>query len=154
MVVLLLLAILYSVMDSGIKKVSSIPAVFEGQEIKYEYIYGMTFIKGEQVVNYPITHDDQALYVLNGAGDDIKKFYIDKDAGELVIRKNIVSPKQRNKAYFQVVKVPKSQYEDIVFYGKVKLRIQYMYLDRQSTLLEYDFNSKETNVVSHTVVGK
>lgn len=88
----------------------------------------MTFIKGEQVVNCPITHDDQPLYVLNGAGDDFKRFYLEDDTGELVIRKNIVSPKQRNKPYFQIVRVPKSKYETIVCNDKVKIRILYMYL--------------------------
>ncbi len=114
----------------------------------------MTFIKGDQAVNCPITHDDQALYVLNGAGKDFTKFYLDNDTGELVICKNIVSPKQRNKPYFQIVKVPKRQYETIVCNDKVKVRILYMYMGRQSTLLEYDLNSRETSVVSHTFIGK
>lgn len=94
-------ALLYLTMHSRIQLVTSIPAVFQEQEIQYKYINGMTYIVAEQQhVNTPVVHDEEALYVLNGAGDDFKKFYIDDDAGELVIRKNIMLPKTRNKTYF------------------------------------------------------
>ena len=154
-VLLILLSILYVTMNSGIQLVTSIPTVFQGQKIQYEYKDGFTFIKGEQEhVNNPVNHDDQALYVLNGATDEFKKFYIDSVAGELVIRQNIMSPKVRNKPYFQVVKVTNGKYKDIVHDGKVKIRIQYMYLGEQSTLLEYDLKTRKTNLISYTLVGK
>ena len=121
-VLLILLSLLYVTMNSGIQLDTSIPTVFQGQKIQYEYKNGFTFIKGEQEhVNNPINHDDQALYVLNGATNEFKKFYIDSVAGELVIRQNIMSPKSRNKPYFQVVKVPNSEYKSIAHDEKVKL---------------------------------
>lgn len=154
-VVLILLSLLYVTMKSGIQLVTSIPTVFQGQKIQHEYKNGFTFIKSEQEhVNNPINHDDQALYVLNGATYEFKKFYIDSVAGELVIRQNIMSPKSRNKPYFQVVEVPNSKYKAIVHDGKVKVRIKYMYLGEQSTVLEYDLKTRETNLISHTLVGK
>ena len=155
MLILLLLLFLYLFINPGIQQVTSIPTVFQGQQIQYEYTNGMTFITGEQQhVNNPVIHDDQALYVLNGAAYEVKKFYIDSLAGELVIRKNIMSPKVRNKPYFQVVKVPNSKYRAIVHDGKVKVRIQYMYLGEQSTLLEYDLKTRKTSLISHTLIGK
>lgn len=154
-VLLILLSLLYVTMNSGIQLVTSIPTVFQGRKIQYEYKNGFTFIKGEQEhVNNPVIHDDRALYVLNGAANDFKKFYIDSVAGELVISQNIMSPKSRNKPYFQVVQVPNSEYKTIVHDDKVKVRIQYMYLNGQSTLLEYDLKTRKTNLISYTLVGK
>jgi len=154
-VVLILVSLLYINMNSGIKLVTSIPTVFQEQKVQYDYKNGMTFITSEQVhINNPIIHDDQALYVLNGAADEFKRFYIDSVAGELVIRQNIMSPKVRSKPYFQVVEVPSSKYKDIVHDEKVKVRIQYMYLGNQSTLLEYNLNTRKTNLIAYTLVGK
>jgi len=154
-VMLILVSLLYINMNSGIKLVTSIPTIFQEQKVQYEYKSGMTQIKGEQQNVYnSIIHDDQALYVLNGAGDDFKKFNIDSVAGELVIRQNIMSPKIRSKPYFQVVEVPNSKYKDIVHDGKVKVRIQYMYLGNQSTLLEYNLNTRKINLIAYTLVGK
>ena len=154
-VVLILLSLLYVTMNSGIQLVTTIPTVFQEQKIQYEYKNGFTFIKGEQEhVNNPVIHDDQALYVLNGATDEFKKFYIDSVAGELVIRQNIMSPKSRSKPYFQVVKVSNSDYETIIHDGKVKIRIQYMYLGEQSSLIEYNLKTRKTNLISYTLVGK
>ncbi len=150
-VVLILLSLLYVTMNTGIQLVTSIPVVFQGQQIQFEYRNGITFIKGGQGFYYPVIHDDKALYVLNGAGDDFTKFYIDSVAGELVIRQNIMFPKDREKPYFQVVKVPNSEYEAIVHDGKVKVRIQYMYFGEQSTLLEYDLKTRTTNLISCTL---
>jgi hypothetical protein len=152
---LVVLALLYKTLYSGIQLVTSIPTVFQGQNIQYKYENGFTFLKSEQEhVNNPITHDDEALYILNGATDEFKKFYVDSTAGELVVKQNIVSPKKRSGPYFQVVKVPTSKYKPVVHNGKVKVRIQYLYLGNQSTLLEYDLNSRKTNLISHTLVGK
>lgn len=154
-VVLILLSLLYVTMKSGIQLVTSIPTVFQGQKIQYEYKNGMTFIKGEQQhVDNPIIHDNQTLYVLNGAANEFKNFHIDSVSRELVIQENIMSPKSRNKPYFQVVKVPNSEYETIVHDDKIKVRIQYMYFDGQSTLLEYDLKTSKTNLISYTLVGK
>ena len=96
----------------------------------------------------------QALYVLNGAVNEFKRVYIDSVAEELVIRQNIMSPKVRDKPYFQVVEVPSSKYKTIVHDGKIKVRIQYMYLGNQSTLLEYNLNTRKTNLIAYTLVGK
>ena len=154
-VVLILVSLLYVTMNSGIQLVTSIPEVFQEQKIKYKYINGMTYISGEQQhVNNPVIHDAQALYVLNGAADEFKNYYIDSVAEELVIRQNIMSPKVRSKPYFQVVKVPNGKYTAIVHDGKVKVRVQYMYLGKQSTLLEYNLNTRKTNLISYTLVGK
>ena len=154
-VVLILVSLLYINMNSGIKLVTSIPTVFQEQKVQYDYKNGMTFTKSEQEnVNNPIIHDDQALYVLNGAANEFKRFYIDSAAEELVISQNIMSPKSRRKPFFQVVKVPNSDYKTIVHDGKVKVRIQYMYFGNQSTLLEYNLNTKKTNLIAYTLVGK
>ena len=152
---LILLSFIYVFLKPGIQLVTGIPSVFQEQKIQYDYKNGFTFIKGEQEhVNYPVIHDDQALYVLNGVANEFKKFYIDSVAGELVIRENIMSPKSRDKPYFQVVKVPNSDYKAIVHDGKVKVRIQYMYFNGQSTLLGYDLKTRKTSLISYTLVGK
>lgn len=151
----ILLGLLYLTIKPGIQEVASIPAVFQEQNIKYEFRNGYTFIEGEQEhVNNSITHDEEALYVLNGATDEFKKFYIDSDARELIIHQNIISPKKRSKPYFQLIKVPNSKYKAIVYDGKVKIRIMYMYFGEQSTLLEYDLGTRKTSLISHTLVGK
>lgn len=154
--IVLIFSAVYAIdLNPGIQLVSTIPAVFQEQKIQYEYNNGLTFIKAEQEhVNTPIIHDDQALYVLNGATDEFKNFHIDKAAQEIVIRQNIMSPKSRNKPYFQLLKVPSGDYKRIINGGKVRIRIQYMYLGDQSTLLEYDLNTKKTKLISYTLVGK
>lgn len=153
--VLIIISFLYVTMNSGIQLVTTIPTVFQDKKIQYEYKDGFTFIRGEQEhVNNPVIHDDQALYVLNGATNEFKKFYIDSVAGELVISQNIMSAKSRSKPYFQVVKVSNRDYETIIHDGKVKIRIQYMYLGEQSSLLEYDLKTRKTNLISYTLVGK
>lgn len=154
-IMLILVGLLYLTIKPGIQKVDSIPAVFQEQNIQYEYKNGFTFIKSEQKhINNPITNDEEALYVLNGATYEFKKYYIDNVAGELVISQNIMSPIARSKPYFQVLKVPNSKYKTIVHDGKVKVRIQYMYLGDQSTLLEYDLRTRKTSLISNTLVGK
>ncbi len=154
-IILILVGLLYLTIKPGIQKVAGIPVVFQEQNIQYEYKNGFTYIIDEQGhVNYPITHDEQGLYVLNGATEEFKKFYINNVAGELVISQNIISPISRSKPYFQMLKVPNSKYRTIVHDGKVKVRIKYMYLGEQSTLLEYDLKTRKTSLISNTLVGK
>ncbi|KGK91161.1 hypothetical protein DP73_04800 [Desulfosporosinus sp. HMP52] len=153
-IVFMLFSLVYLNINTGIQNVISIPPVFNEQKIQYQYENGMTVIHSEQGFDTAIIHDDKALYVLNGAGDDFKEYYIDKVAGELVIRKNIISPKFRDNPYFQVIKVPKSNYQDIVHDEKIVVRIQYMYLDDQLTLLEYDHKTKKTRLIAQKLVGK
>jgi hypothetical protein len=147
---------IYLIFPNGIELTTEIPEVFKGSNINYTYNNGMTFIvcsDGDTCV-YPIIHDKKALYILNGATEAFKQYYIDQDNRELVIVKNIVSPKIRNSVCFQLVTIPTAKYQSIVENHKISIRIKYAYLNGQSTFLEYNFQSKASTVISSTLIGK
>jgi hypothetical protein len=149
-----IVALSYYLPPSKIMLTSSIPTVFKNQSFQHKYINGMTFVTDHEQVTYPISDDDKYLYVLNGAGDDFRKYYLDKQNKKVVIRKNIVDPKIRDKEYYQVVIIPKEDLQPLIYDGKIIISIEYMYLAPQSTVLEYDFSSKQAKILSHSLIGK
>lgn len=130
------------------ERVTQIPPVFSGQEIGWITNNGITLLQTRQGASvYPVIHDDQALYVLSGNADKIKKYYIDKEKKEVVIIQDLVNPKKRGEGYFQLVTVPVKKYQPIINDGKVMVRIQFNYLDDESLYLVYDLQNKSTKLV-------
>ncbi len=152
----LLTAAIYLKIPNGIELYSEIPQVFSNQSIIYGFENGMTFIKHDDSdkIIFSIIHDEKALYVLNGAGDDFKKFYIDSENKEIVIVQDIMKPRIRDGVCFQLVTIPEKYYGSIIENGKVKIRIKYMYLGNQSSLLEYDLGTQITMLLFEHIVGK
>jgi len=147
--------VLYLIIPNGVELTNEIPEIFRDQNIQYVYKDGLTTIESnESRAAYSIIHNNEALYLLSGASDVIKNYYINQEKKELVIEQNIMSPKTRDGAYFQLVTVPTDKYQPIVDNQKLKIRIKYSYLNGQSTYLEYDLQSKITNVVETSLVGK
>ena len=139
----------------GVELTNEIPEIFSDQDIQYVYKDGLTAIESNDSRSaYPITHDTKAFYLLSGASNIIKSYYINQAKKELVIEQNIMSPKIRDSAYFQLVIVPTDKYQPIVENQKLKIRIKYLYLNDQSTYLEYDLQHKITQVVETSLVGK
>lgn len=149
-----LLVIIYFVKPNGIKMISTIPSEFQNQQFQHEFINGMTYIIQNAETVYPVIDDGMYLYVLNGAGKDFKSYSLDKDKKEIVIRQNIVNPSIRSEEMFQMVKISYNDIKPLIESNKIKVRISYMYLDQQSTLLEYDFNSKQSKMIAKNLVGK
>ncbi len=142
--------------STGIQLINQIPEIFisNNQNIDYVYKNGMTFLKEGDSPAYPIIHDNEQLYILNGAGYDFTKYYIDDFNQEIVIKKNIISPKIRDSIYFQLITIPNEEYIPIIKNQQLKIRVSYIGLNKQSLLLEYNVENKKTEIVSHTLVGK
>jgi len=147
--------VFYLIIPNEVKLTNEIPELFRDQNIKYVYKDGFTSIESKDGgASYPIIHNTKALYLLSGASDVIKGYYINQAKKELVIEQNIMSPETRDRAYFQLVTVPTDKYLPIVEDQKLKIRIKYLYLNDQSTYLEYDLQNKITRVVATSLVGK
>ena len=134
--------------------INTIPSVFQNQQFQHEFINGMTYITLNSETVYPVIDDGRYLYVLNGAGNDFKSYSLDKEKKEIVIRKNIVAAHIRGEEKFQIVKISYDDLKSLIESNKIKIRISYMYLDQQSMLLEYDFNSKQFKTIAKNLVGK
>ncbi|PKM77284.1 MAG: hypothetical protein CVU90_08235 [Firmicutes bacterium HGW-Firmicutes-15] len=147
--------VLYLITTNGVELTNEIPEIFRDENIQYVYKDGFTAIESNDSRSaYPIIHNAKALYLLSGASDVIKNYYINQEKKELIIEQNIMSPKIRNGAHFQLVTVPTNKYQPIVENQKLKIRVKYLYLNGQSTYLEYDFQNKTTKVVETSLVGK
>lgn len=138
----------------GIKLTETIPVVFKDKKIAAKFINGMTYVYENGEIAYPVTHDNEALYILNGAGKDFTKYKIEKEANEVIIWQNLCSAVTRSKNYYQVVTVPKQNYESLIQKGKIKIRINYLYLGGQYTLIEYDTVNKTSKVIDQRIIGK
>lgn len=139
---------------TGIKLTDTVPTVFEGKTFTTEFVYGMTYIYDNGKATYPMVHDNKALYILNGAGNDFKKYEIHTKLNEIVIWQNLASAIQRNKKYFQVVAIPNRKIQSVIQKGKIMVRINYIFLGRQYTLVEYDLAKRQSKVVKTCIVGK
>ncbi len=135
------------------ERTTEIPAVFKDQQIGWITNNGITLLQTRQGASvYPIIHDDQALYILSGNADNIKKYYIDKEKRELVIVQDLINPKARAEGYFQLVTVPADRYQAIINDGKLVVRIQFNYLDKQSLYLVYDLQNQQTQMANASLL--
>ncbi len=145
----------YIFTPNGIELTNDMPDVFKDQNIQYIYKDGVTTIESNNSRSaYPIIHNTEALFLLSGASDEIKNYYIDREKNELVVEQDLLSPKTGDGAYFQLVTVPTDKYQPIVNNQKLKIRIKYLYLNGQSTYLEYDLQNNETKIIEKSLVGK
>lgn len=146
---------IYKLTPNEVELVNRIPDIFKNQNIQYIYKDGVTAIESNNNRSaYPITHNTEALFLLSGASDKIRNYYIDQGKNELVVEQDILSPQTRNGAYFQLVTVPTGKYQPIVNNQKIKIRIKYLYLNGQSIYLEYDLQNNETKIIENSLVGK
>lgn len=129
-------------------KVSQVPDVFRDQGIGWITKDGITLLQTRQGASvYPVIHDQQALYILSGNADRIKKYRIDRKRQEIVVEQEQGNPRDRGEACFQVVKVPAAKYGGIVRDGTVTVRMQFNYLDNQSIHILYDLAAKTSKLV-------
>lgn len=141
-VVVVISYILYA--RSEIQLISDIPTVFNKSQFVNSYKDGGTFLMIDNKEITPIAHDEQNLYILNGAGDDLlmysifKSYYIDAKKKEIVIYKNIVNFKPRQKPCYQLLKIPKKKYSGIIVNNKINVRIKFAFLNGQFELMEYE----------------
>lgn len=154
-VVILAGAVLYWTSMGKADKVQQIPEVFRDQGIGWITNDGITLLQTRQGASiYPVTHDNQNLYVLSGNADRIKKYHVDKISQEIVIEQVMVDPKDRGEAYFQVVKVPTAKYQGIIKDGAVTIRVRFNYLDNQSLYVSYDIDTKTTKLLDGTLLNQ
>lgn len=152
-IVLVIIGIFYLTISGGITLTEEMPEMFTEYSDKY-IAKGkkMIYLTDDNIPVYPITHDNKSLYILNGAEDDFKKYYIDRENNEIVIEKNRIKYFAKGEAHYQLIKINSKKYEPIVNDGKIKIRIIYLYQDNQTTLLEYDLQTKTTQEISSTYV--
>ncbi len=130
-------------------KVQQIPEVFRGLGIGWvTNDDGITLLQARSGASvYPIIHDDQAMYILSGNADQIKKYHVDKGRQEIVIEQDLVKPQTSREIPFQLVTIPAAKYHSIAKDGKVMVRIQFNYLDNQSIYIQYDISTKTSKLV-------
>ncbi|MEQ8201885.1 MAG: hypothetical protein ABRQ24_10750 [Syntrophomonadaceae bacterium] len=147
-VVVLAGAGLYLASMGKVDKVQQIPEMFRDQGIGWITNDGITFIQARQDASvFPVVHDDQALYILSGNADKIKKYYVDKARQEIVIEQDKLDSRDRGETYFQLVTVPADKYQGIIKDGMVIVRVQFNYLDKQSVYIQYDMTTKANRLV-------
>lgn len=133
-------------------KVQQIPEAFRDLGIGWvTNDNGITLLQARQGASvYPIIHDDQALYILSGNADQIRRYYIDNSQQEIVIEQELVKPQKTRETPFQLVTVPVANYQNIIKDGTVMVRVQFNYLDKQSIHIQYDLPTKTSKLVDGT----
>ncbi|WP_366923132.1 hypothetical protein MFMK1_003624 [Metallumcola ferriviriculae] len=103
-----------------------------------------------------LNHDAKGtLYIINNGPHELtmysllKSYKIDAVDKEIVIHTDALNANPRND--FQVMKIPEGKYKDIVFNGRVKVRVEFF---RGHMLYEYDLANKRSRRTEHAFVGK
>lgn len=144
----------YLTVSSGITLTEEIPEMFTEYRDKFAaQNNNMVYLTENNKPVYPITHDEKNLYVLNGAEDDFKKYYIDEDNNELIIEKDEISYPARGKSHYQLMKISMKKLNSIIDNETLKIRIIYLYQDNQFTLLEYNLEDKSTQEISSNYIA-
>lgn len=145
----------YLTVSSGITLTEEIPEMFTEYRDKFvAQNNNMVYLTKDNIPVYPITHDQKKLFVLNGAEDDFKKYYIDQENKELIIEKDEINYPARGKSHYQLMKISMKKLNPIINNETLKIRIVYLYQDNQSTLLEYNLKDKTTQEISSNYVAK
>lgn len=163
--ILIIIAILgssyYLYVRAKIQLTDTIPAIFNNCQFEVNFKNGGTSLYKDNKVVVPIVHDDEGtLYVLTGAGNDFimydifKSYNIDFKNKEIVIYKNELDFNKRQKPYYQIIKIPKEKYSEIVDNNKIKVRIKFAFLNGQFELIEYDFKNKNYKIIQTIFPGK
>ncbi len=153
-VIAVVLVVFYLTIYGGITLTTEIPEQFAKYSSSYtEKNKRMVFLTDDNTPVYPITHDDKALYILNGGEDDFKSYRIDPKNKEIIIEKNLVKFHLKTRAHYQLITIANKNYKHIVDNNKVTIRMIYTYQDNQTTLLEYDLQKKTAVEISSTYVS-
>ena len=129
--------------NSSILEVDHIPKVFGG----------ISATEINSLDNFRVAHDEYALYILNGFGQDFESYKLDNKNEEIVIEQDIVGASTRGK-HFQLIKIDKKILSLLVAKNRIKIRIHYLYLSGQYRLIEYNFENRKTRVIENRLVGK
>lgn len=157
-IVLIITVVIYGLVDKmkgDILLTANLPSVFKSDDFSTSFVLGGTRVKKDGKEVFPIRHDDKFLYILNGAGNDFKFFNIDEKKKEIIIKRSISGFKQRDKIYYQVIKIPLKDYKSLIVNNKVKVKIinQY-YAVSQYRLLEYDLIDESYKTVESARIRK
>lgn len=158
LVVILLVCYFYQRSQIIVSK--SIPEVFDKSKIEVRFENGGTYLLYNNKFVTPIIHDDSGtLYILNGIGQDLvlynfsKSYDIDKNSNEIIICKNILNFDKKDKPYYQIIKIPKNKYSDLVQQNTITIRIKYIGLSDYE-LIQYNFLTKTFTTIEKVSQGK
>lgn len=157
-IVLIITVVIYVLVDKmkgDILLTDKLPSIFKSDDFSTSFVLGGTRVEKDGEGVFPIRHDDKFLYILNGAGNDFKSFHIDKKKKEIIIKRSISGFKQRDKIYYQVIKIPVKDYKGLIINNNVKVKIinQY-YAISQYTLLEYDLIKESYKTIESARIRK